>query len=313
MEFHFLGTGSGVPSTTRNVSGLVVRFLQKKSTQWLFDCGEATQHQILQTPITLTKIDRIFISHLHGDHLFGLPGLLCSRSAQGAKTALTVYGPKGVEEFIQSSLTISKSFLSYDIDFVEISEGVIFEDDSIKVEVTELDHVMPSYAFKLIEADQPGSLMVDQLKSLGIEPGPIYQKIKRGERVQLPDGQMIIGTDYVTEKKQGRVVVIAGDTRPMEKMVTFADSAHLLIHEGTFRHDKKEHAEQFGHSTITEVAELAKRANVSQLILTHISSRYAGEEEELSKEVQMIFAHSIIAHDFMVYRLMNNVQLGCAK
>ncbi|KHF40286.1 ribonuclease Z [Halalkalibacter okhensis] len=307
MEFHFLGTGSGVPSTSRNVSGLVVRFLQKKSTQWLFDCGEATQHQILQSPITLSKIDRIFISHLHGDHLFGLPGLLCSRSAQGAKTPLTIYGPEGVEAFVQTALTISKSFLSYDIHIITIHEGIIYEDCSIKVEAMGLDHVMPSYAFKLTEADQQGSLKVELLRELGIEPGPIYQRIKQGETVELPDGRTINGAEFIHENKKGRTVVIAGDTRPLEQMVSFADSANLLIHEGTFREEKKSHAEQFGHSTITDVASLAKRAKVDQLILTHISSRYAGEEDELEEEARSVMAETIVAYDLMVYRLMNNV------
>ncbi|WP_332630196.1 ribonuclease Z [Halalkalibacter flavus] len=307
MEFHFLGTGSGVPSTSRNVSGLVVRFLQKKSTQWLFDCGEATQHQILKSPITLTKIDRIFISHLHGDHLFGLPGLLCSRSAQGAKTPLAIYGPDGVETFVKTALTISKSYLSYDIHFITIDEGIIYEDDSIKVEVMGLDHVMPSFAFKLTEADQQGALKVEKLLELGIKPGPIYQRIKQGETIELPDGRIIDGNEFLHEKKKGRKVVIAGDTRPLKQMISFSESANLLIHEGTFREDKKSHAEQFGHSTITEVASIAKRANVDQLILTHISSRYAGAENELEEEVRSVLDGTIVAHDLMVYKLMNNV------
>jgi ribonuclease Z len=306
MEFHFLGTGSGVPSTSRNVSGLVVRFLQKKSTQWLFDCGEATQHQILQSPITLTKIERIFISHLHGDHLFGLPGLLCSRSAQGATTPLTIYGPKGIEEFVQTSLTVSQSYLSYDLKFIVLQEGTVFSDDTIKVECILLDHVMPSFAFKLTESNQPGSLKVDKLKDLGLEPGPIYQRIKRKEEIILEDGRIIHGTDFVGEDKKGRIVVIAGDTRPLEKMTVFAKSANLLIHEGTFRTDKKSHADQFGHSTIADVALLAKKANVANLILTHISSRYAGEERALEEEAQSIFPSSIVAFDFMTYKLMNN-------
>ncbi|WP_332693185.1 ribonuclease Z [Halalkalibacter lacteus] len=306
MEFHFLGTGSGVPSTSRNVSGLVVRFLQKKSTQWLFDCGEATQHQILQSPITLTKVDRIFISHLHGDHLFGLPGLLCSRSAQGAKTPLTIYGPKGIEEYVQTSLTVSQSYLSYDLHFVVLQEGKVYSDDTIYVECVQLDHVMPSFAFKLTESNQPGSLKVEKLKEWGLEPGPIYQQIKRKEKITLDDGRIIYGEDFVEEDKKGRIVVIAGDTRPLEKMVVFAKSANLLIHEGTFLMDKQSHAEQFGHSTIAEVAALAKKANVANLILTHISSRYAGEEKALEEEAQLIFPSSIIAFDFMVFKLMNN-------
>ncbi|MFC0559943.1 ribonuclease Z [Halalkalibacter alkalisediminis] len=306
MEFHFLGTGSGVPSTTRNVSGLVVRFLQKKSTQWLFDCGEATQHQILHTPISLSKIERVFISHLHGDHLFGLPGLLCSRSAQGAKSPLTIYGPLGIETFIETALNVSKSYLGYEVSYVPVHEGVIFEDATIAVEAIELDHVMPSFAFKIIEADKPGALNVEKLKEIGVEPGPIFQRIKNGEVIELEGGKMIDGSKYIGENKIGRKIVIAGDTRPLKKMKEFSKGVDLLIHEGTFRYDKKNHADQFGHSTISDVALIAKEAKVGLLILTHISSRYAGEEEELLEEAQRTFTESLIAHDLMVYKLMNN-------
>jgi ribonuclease Z len=141
---------------------------------------------------------------------------------------------------------------------------------------------------------------------LGLEPGPIYQRIKRKEEIILEDGRIIHGTDFVGEDKKGRIVVIAGDTRPLEKMTVFAKSANLLIHEGTFRTDKKSHADQFGHSTIADVALLAKKANVANLILTHISSRYAGEERALEEEAQSIFPSSIVAFDFMTYKLMNN-------
>ena len=306
MEFHFLGTGSGVPSTTRNVSGLVIRFLQKKSTQWLFDCGEATQHQILHSPISLSKIERIFISHLHGDHLFGLPGLLCSRSAQGAKSPLTIYGPYGIEPFVETALSISKSYLGYDLTYVSVQEGVVFEDETTTVEAIELDHVMPSFAFKIIEADKTGALEVDKLKEMGVEPGPIFQRIKKGEVVELEDGTTIDGSEYIGENKIGRKIVIAGDTRPLKKMKDFSEGVDLLVHEGTFREDKKDHANQFGHSTITDVATIAKEANVGQLILTHISSRYAGEEEELLAEAKQSFEKSLIAYDLMVYKLMNN-------
>ncbi|MCM3761280.1 ribonuclease Z [Alkalihalobacillus oceani] len=303
MEFHFLGTGAGLPSKQRNVSGLAVRFLQRKSAQWLFDCGEATQHQLLDSPITLTKIDKIFISHLHGDHIFGLPGLLCSRSAQGATTPLTIFGPYGVQAFVETALSVSSSYLSFDVEYVIVQEGTIFADEMMSVEALEIDHVIPSYAFRLTEADRPGTLQVERLQEIGIAPGPVYQKIQRGEVVKLPNGAIVNGRDYLGPAKKGRTVIVAGDTRLSEKMKTFADAANLLIHEGTFRADKQEHAQRFGHSTITEAASLAREADVEHLIITHISSRYAEEEKELELEAKSIFPAARIAYDGMIFKL----------
>ncbi len=305
MEFHFLGTGSGLPSKERNVSSLAVRFLQRKRTQWLFDCGEATQHQLLNSPITLAKLDKIFITHLHGDHLFGLPGLLCSRSAQGAKTPLTIYGPKGIEMYVETTLSLSRSHLAYELNFVTVHEGILFSEEEVTVEAILLDHVIPSFAYKLTEADKSGTLNRDRLLAEGVKPGPIYKSLKDGETVTLPDGRTLDGKDYVGAPKKGHIVVIAGDTRPVSSLITFAKGADVLIHEGTFRTDKKTHADEFGHSTIADVAMLAKRANVKKLIITHISSRYAGEEEELKEEAQQIFANSEIASDMMVYKLQS--------
>lgn len=303
MEFHFLGTGSGLPSRSRNVSGLAVRFLQKKSTQWLFDCGEATQHQLINSPVTLAKIDRIFITHMHGDHIFGLPGLLCSRSAQGAITPLTIYGPKEIQPFIETSLTLSASHLAYEINYVATEEGIIYSDESLTVEACLLDHVIPSYAYRIIEADKPGKLDVKKLKFEGVKPGPVYEQLKQGKIVTLADGRKLNGKDYVGERKKGRIVVIAGDTRPVDSLVSFAKGADLLIHEGTFRTDKENHAALYGHSTILSAARLAKQANAKKLILTHISSRYVDCENELKKEAQTVFSDTLIAYDMMVFKL----------
>ncbi|KGA99090.1 ribonuclease Z [Alkalihalobacillus alcalophilus ATCC 27647 = CGMCC 1.3604] len=304
MEFYFLGTGAGIPSTERNVSALALRFLKRRSIQWLFDCGEATQQQILKTPISLSKIEKIFISHLHGDHIFGLPGIIGSRSFQGATSELVIYGPPGLEDFVTQALKVSHTYLKYPIRFVEVTKsGPLFDEDGVKVEVLELDHVMPSFAYKLVEAEKPGELLIDKLKPFAVPPGPIYQQIKKGEQIRLEDGTILNGKDFVGEPKRGRKVVIAGDTRPSEKLVEFAAGADLLIHEATFRSDLREHALQFGHSTIEATALLAKKADVKQLIMTHISSRYAGAEESLLNEANQFFTPTLIAFDQMIYKL----------
>ncbi|MET0787427.1 MAG: MBL fold metallo-hydrolase, partial [Paenisporosarcina sp.] len=138
MELQFLGTGAGMPSKQRNTSALVLKLMQERGTFWLFDCGEATQHQMLYTTLKPRKLEKIFITHMHGDHIFGLPGLLGSRSFLDGKEALTIYGPKGIQEWIQSTLRLSRTFLQYPLHIKEIDEGIIFEDELFSVEAKKL-------------------------------------------------------------------------------------------------------------------------------------------------------------------------------
>ncbi|WP_370621774.1 MBL fold metallo-hydrolase [Bacillus sp. JCM 19034] len=220
MEFHFLGTGSGVPSTSRNVSSLAVRFLQKKDV-WLFDCGEATQHQLLKSTITLSKISHIFITHLHGDHIYGLPGLLSSRSAQGGHTPLTIFGPKGIDDFIETSFTVSKTTLGYQINYQFIDDGFEYFEQGISIYVKKLNHVIDSFAYKLVEEDKPGPLLVEKLKETGIPPGPIYQEIKEKSYVELPNGDRLLQQDFVGAKKgEGQLssLVIQNESKTSKRL-----------------------------------------------------------------------------------------------
>ncbi|MED4123914.1 ribonuclease Z [Halalkalibacterium halodurans] len=304
MEFHFFGTGSGVPSIERNVSACAVRFLQQRGKQWLFDCGEATQHQILRSSIALGKIERIFITHLHGDHIFGLPGLLGSRSFQGGENPLFLYGPKGIRSFVETALQVSNTHVKYELTIEEFSEpGLLFHEEGFKVETVLLDHVMPCYAFKVTEDDRPGELLVDRLKAKGVPPGPLYRKIQQGETVELPTGERLEANAFLGPPKRGRSFVLAGDTRPVKELIPFAKNVNVLIHEATFLDDKKGHAHEYGHSTMADAIELAKQANVDHLILTHISSRYHDMSDELQKKAQNAFANAVVAHDFYVFHL----------
>ena len=303
MEFHFLGTGAGVPSLQRNVSSLAIRFLQERGTQWLIDCGEATQHQLMKSAISPSRIDRVFITHLHGDHIYGLPGFLGTRSFQGASSPLTIYGPAGLESFIHAALSVSRTQLRYELDIVEVHHGLTIDAGFATVTVCQLQHTIDSYAYRLDENNKPGELHVEKLRSLNIPPGPIYQRIKQGEMVSLEDGRAINGADFIGSPKKGRVVVIAGDTQPIPEMVEFAKHADLLIHEATFRSGLEANAHEFGHSTIADAASIAKEAQVNQLILTHISSRYLNEEDEFQQEALDSFENTWIAKDLAVFHL----------
>lgn len=305
VELLFLGTGSGVPSKGRNVSAIALQLLEERGATWLFDCGEATQHQILHTSIRPRRIERIFITHLHGDHIFGLPGLLGSRSFQGGETPLFVYGPAGIRSFIETALTVSGTRLKYELYIEEFTEGVIFEDEQFVVTAKLLDHGLPSYGFRIVEKDLPGTLLVDELRALGVKPGPIYQQIKRGELVTLDDGTVIDGRKFVAPPKKGRMIAIMGDTRYCEASVELAEGVDVLVHEATFSANEAHLARDYYHSTTVQAAEVAKRAGAKQLILTHISSRYQGEMcNQLLEETKAIFPNVAMASDFASFPIL---------
>lgn len=307
MEVVFLGTGAGVPAKNRNVSAIALKLLNERGAIWLFDCGEGTQHQILHTSIKPRRIEKIFITHLHGDHIYGLPGLLSSRSFQGGESKVTIYGPKGLKDFIQISLSVSQTHLKYPIEVKEIIEGVIFEDDQFIVEARLLDHGVSSYGFRIVEKDLPGPLFVDKLQEVGIQPGPIYKQIKNGENVMLADGTIIQGANFTGPPIKGRIVTILGDTRYCENGILLAKDADLLIHEATFAKEEKELAYEYFHSTTMDAAMIAKKGNVKKLCITHISSRYdKGDSLQLEKETQEIFPQTEIAEDFKQVTIHRN-------
>lgn len=301
MELEFLGTGAGLPAKHRNVTSIALRLLAERNAVWLFDCGEGTQMQILHTTIKPRKIEKIFISHLHGDHIFGLPGLITSRSNQAGDRPLEIYGPKGLEEFVRTALKISKTHLNYPLKFIEISsdEETLFEDDQFIVSCKKLDHGIASFGFRVVEKDHKGELQVEKLKALGVKPGPLYGKLKEGANVTLADGRTINGADFVGLAKKGRIVTILGDTRYTQNAIDLAQNADVLVHESTFNKDEAKLAKSYYHSTTQQAATVAKKAGIKQLILTHISARYLSKDViELEKEAQEVFSDTIIAKDF---------------
>ncbi|HLS08558.1 ribonuclease Z [Lentibacillus sp.] len=299
MELNFLGTGSGVPSKERNVSAIALKLLQEQNSIWLFDCGEATQHQILHTNIKPRKITKIFITHMHGDHIFGLPGLLSSRSFQGGEELLTIYGPEGIKDYIDTSLAVSGTTLTYPLSIIEFTEGKLFEDAQFTVSCKKLDHGIASYGFRITEKDKPGKLLADKLKAAGIEPGPIYQQIKENDVVRTNDGQIIHRKQFIGSDKKGRVITIMGDTRASHHNRTFVEGSDVLVHEATFGHEKADLAKAYFHSTTKQAATLADESNVEKLVLTHISSRYQqSDDQKLLTEAREIFPKTELAHDF---------------
>ncbi|MBC1499509.1 ribonuclease Z [Listeria weihenstephanensis] len=304
MELIFLGTGAGVPSKGRNVTAIALTMLNERNSIWLFDCGEATQHQILRSSIKLSKLEKIFITHLHGDHIFGLPGLISSRSFQGGETPLTIYGPAGLESFIRTSLAVSGTHLKYPLDIVEIKDDLVFEDSEFKVTCKELDHGILSYGYRVDEADKTGSLDAAAISALGVKPGPIFKELKDGKTVKLEDGRSINGRDFIGPTKKGRTITIFGDTRATATELELAKNADVIVHEATFGSEMGDMAGEYMHSTTIEAATLAKKADAKQLIITHISSRYTREDNRiLVDECRQIFPNTEIATDFAIFEL----------
>ncbi|WP_064090938.1 ribonuclease Z [Rossellomorea aquimaris] len=304
MELLFLGTGAGVPAKLRNVTSIALKLLEERGAVWLFDCGEATQHQILHTSLKPRRIEKIFITHLHGDHIYGLPGLLGSRSFQGGNSPLTVYGPKGIKEYIEVSLSLSRTHLQYSLSIVEIEEGIIFEDEEFKVEAKELEHAIPTFGYRVVEKDKPGVLEVNELQAIGLPPGPVYKKLKLGQTVLLEDGREINGKDFIGPSIPGRVVTILGDTRTCQNAIKLGEGADVMIHEATFNKEQEQMAHEYYHSTTKQAGETALAANAKVLFLTHISSRFAKESwNELRDEARQVFPETFIAKDFMEYSI----------
>lgn len=304
MQIEFLGTGAGSPGKFRNVSSLALRLLDERNSVWLFDVGEGTQHQILSSTIRPRKIEKIFITHLHGDHIFGLPGLLSSRSFQGGTEPLDIYGPRGIRDFVNVSLKVSETRLAYKIRFHEFEPkfaGKIFEDNTFSVEVMPLEHRIASFGYRVTEHDHPGELQVDKLREMKIPSGPVYGKIKAGETVTLNDGRVINGQDFIGTAQKGRIVTILGDSRRTTNALTLAKGADVLVHESTFAKGENKLARNYYHSTNIQAAEIADQAQVGLLLLNHISARYTGKlAYELEKQAKQVFANTKVVKDFDV-------------
>ncbi|EOU0656776.1 ribonuclease BN [Shigella flexneri] len=309
MELIFLGTSAGVPTRTRNVTAILLNLqhhLQHptQSGLWLFDCGEGTQHQLLHTAFNPGKLDKIFISHLHGDHLFGLPGLLCSRSMSGIIQPLTIYGPQGIREFVETALRISGSWTDYPLEIVEIGAGEILDDGLRKVTAYPLEHPLECYGYRIEEHDKPGALNAQALKAAGVPPGPLFQELKAGKTITLEDGRQINGADYLAAPVPGKALAIFGDTGPCDAALDLAKGVDVMVHEATLDITMEAKANSRGHSSTRQAATLAREAGVGKLIITHVSSRYDDKGcQHLLRECRSIFPATELANDFTVFNV----------
>jgi ribonuclease Z len=305
VEITFLGTGAGRPMKGRNVTGIALQLPPQHGGVWLFDCGEGTQHQLMQTPLKLNSVNKIFITHLHGDHTFGLPGLLSSRAFAGGSDPVWLYGPRGIRELVMNCLRLTETNLGYELHIQEIeAPGVVMEDEYCTVEAAEMAHRIACFGYRIVEKPKPGKLDASKLEALGILPGPLYGRLKQGQDVQLADGTIVRANDVTGPELKGRIVAILGDTAPCDNAVRLAKDADVLVHEATFEAELSDKAIEYGHSTTMHAAEAAMRAGARRLVLTHFSTRYRAEDAaRLEQEAQTIFPPTIAAFDLLKFRI----------
>lgn len=306
MQLHFLGTGAGMPSKERNTSALMVKLLDEIGEMWLFDCGEATQHQILHTSLKPRKVTKIFITHLHGDHIFGLPGFLSSRSFQGGDTELTIFGPAGLQQWIEMTLALSKTHLTYPIRFVEVNEGVIYEDHQFIVRAAGLRHVVPCFGYRIEQKDLPGELLIEKALALGVPKGPLLGQLKSGKDITLDQGRIVRASEVVAPPQRGFTLAILGDTKYCEEAIALANKADIVVHEATFDGTTTDLAANYGHATNIEAAKVASEAHARYLLLNHLSARFLPSDlPQFLAEAQAVFAQTYLTADQAIFNWQN--------
>ena len=293
MEIIFLGTSSAVPTLERNHPSIALRAFAEVM---LFDCGEGTQRQLIEAKISPMKITKIFISHFHGDHILGLGGLIQSLGFRGREKDLDIYGPKGLHKIINAISSFGYFQINYNLNIHEIQDGTIIETEDYVVECAKVEHNIPSYAYSIREKKKPLFLR-EKAEELGIPPGPLYGKLHNGEEVEF-EGRIIKPEQVLGEAKKGKKISYSGDTKPCEAMIRLARDSDILIHESTYEAEDHQRAVDNAHSTSVEAAEIAREANVNELVLTHISTRYTSDEN-IKSEAQKVFKNTKVARDYM--------------
>jgi len=295
MEVIFLGSGGSLPTKKRNLPCILIK---RESELLMFDCGEATQKQFFSIKAGVNKDMKIFISHMHGDHVLGLPGLIQSFSLLGREKKLEIYGPKGIKKFLNCIRRTVPFNLSFKINIHEVDEGKILDEKSYIIEAAWANHTIPCLSFALIEKPKPGKFNPEKAKKLGIPEGPLWKKLQMGESIKL-GSKIIESKEVVGPPRPGAKIVYSSDTRPCKTIEKLSKNADLLIFDSTFDDSKKNKAKEYGHSTCVQAAEIAKKAKVKKLILTHLSPIYEEHEEELINQARKIFKETILAEDFM--------------
>ena len=294
LDIVFLGTAGSMPTAQRAPAALLVR---RGGDRLLFDCAEGTQRQLLRSSVGLVDLPEIFLTHFHADHVLGLPGMLKTFSLRGRELPMDVYGPRGLGD-LMASLKRVVGKLSYELRLIELEPGDVLERDGFRLAAFGVAHGVTALGWSLIEATRPGRFDVAVADALGVPNGPERGRLQHGEAVTLADGTTIAPEQVVGPPRPGRKLAITGDTAPSETIVEAAWGAEVLITEATFSDEEAQRARETMHQTAAQAADVARRADVRLLALTHLSNRYFGPE--IAREAREVFPETVVPRDFDV-------------
>ena len=299
MRAVILGSGGAVPTLHRMLPSTV---LLREGEMFIFDCGEGTQLQLTKSRLGWARLRAIFISHLHGDHIIGLAGLLMTMSMGSRDKPLKIYGPPGIEDYIRLSQKYLRFGVSYPLEIVETEGGILVDEDEYLIEAMPVKHRVFTLAYRLVEKTRVGRFDLAKAQELNIPPGPLYKRLQSGEEITLDDGRIIRPDEILGDARPGRKVVYMIDTRPFPEAIEFARGADLLIHDGMFDDEMTDESKMRGHSTTRQAAMVAKEAGVDRLVLVHISPRYLAIKDML-RQAREVFPRTRIARDLDVYEI----------
>jgi ribonuclease Z len=300
MRVIFLGTAGSVPTLERSLPAVLIK---RQNEQLMFDCGEGVQRQMMKTKAGFHRKTKIFISHMHGDHVLGLPGLLQTMALMDRQKKIEIYGPEGIKQFLEGVRESLQFVLTFPVEIHEIcNAGVVCEEEEYTVEAAWSNHVVPSLAYAFVEKPRAGKFYPEKARALGVPEGELWSKLQHGCKIELPDGQIVSPKDVMGSPRQGRKIVYTGDTRPFKGFAKFAADADIVIHDATLDDTLGEKALEDGHSTPSQAAEAAEKAKAKKLVLTHISARYV-DARLLLEQAQKVFKNTVVAEDFMELEL----------
>ncbi|MCW3979956.1 MAG: ribonuclease Z [Candidatus Bathyarchaeota archaeon] len=300
LEIVFLGTAGSIPTPTRSLPAIAIIRLGELI---IFDCGEGVQRQMVKAGLGFNKKTKIFITHMHGDHMLGLPGLIQTMSLLHRDKQLEVYGPYGLKGFLAGVEKALRSLPTFPLKIKEINQkGLVCEEEDYSVYATQANHVAPSFSYSLVEKHRPGKFYPEKARALGIPEGVLWSRLQQGLLVKLQDGSVVKPEMVVGPLRPGRKIVYTGDTMFSNAIVELARDADLLIHDCTFDDDLSERAMEDGHSTPSQAAKTAEKSNAKRLILTHVSARYK-TTRKLIDQARKIIEDVEVAEDFMKIQL----------